>query len=523
MAVKYAIQGGGNWSGSTWNTADNQATSNTTAPVAGDTANITANCVAGVTVDVASACLVLDCTGFNSNLVMNNTVTVATGGTIKLPSGASGALTGTSNIISNGTLALTTNTKSIPALTWGTTGTKTITGDTTITGLMTVTGNTIINTGTITLAGGMTLNATLDGSSPLILTGGTWSGATAGLLCCSLSFAGNSTVSGMVYIYVSVHTCTLTYTSGTIDASTATLNFAISGITMNTGSNIRWGTISSPYVSNPTNVTLSSDLYCTNITSATNSYLTINSATYVVNCNGTIASTTTTFNGTADIMMTGTGAIDSTTNIWKCPIEINTAGTITIGRVLVQSAGIFKYTAGRVVSTGDTSGFQLSTGAKLDIGTIPTRINVSDITNGTGSATLLSNLVVGKITMLSLSSLITLTFTGAFDIDCTDVILTARTVLNVPTGRTISVSNSINTLPNALYNPVIQTTSGTANLNYQGTPANLETTGTTFTNLNASSSIMPIYTWFGTVTNCVNIYSVNGADIGGSGLTLLIN
>ena len=101
MATKYAINTGAlTWTGSCWNTASNQATSNTTAPTSSDTAvldryssNMTVN-------TTSSTCQILTMTGYT------NTLTFGAGNTLLVKAGTStlgGTLAGTGTLNIAGT------------------------------------------------------------------------------------------------------------------------------------------------------------------------------------------------------------------------------------------------------------------------------------------------------------------------------------------------------------------------------------------------------------------------------------
>lgn len=99
MAIYTAIAAGGNWSNNaTWGGGGH--------PVAGDTAIIDATMTGTVTIDVSSACAVLNCAGNGGTLALGNSVltvsgNVTLGGTITAGT-ATLVITGTSTITSNG-------------------------------------------------------------------------------------------------------------------------------------------------------------------------------------------------------------------------------------------------------------------------------------------------------------------------------------------------------------------------------------------------------------------------------------
>lgn len=99
----------------------------------------------------------------------------------------------------------------------------TLTSNMHCTGLLNVIGSCGVNpstTETLTIDDGLTLNAALNGSIEVILTGGIWQGTSVLGTIVNLTLAGNVTVSGNVYYGGK----TLKRTSGTITVTGATLN-----------------------------------------------------------------------------------------------------------------------------------------------------------------------------------------------------------------------------------------------------------------------------------------------------------
>jgi len=658
MAVYTAIPTGGNWSSAaTWGGAG--------FPVAGDTANIPSTCLAPVTVDVASACLILNCTGFNSNLVMSNTLTIATGGSVTLPSGASGALTGSAALILNGAVSLTTNNKAIPALTYGTAGTKTVTGTFDVTGLFTVSAATIQTGGILSIKGGATFTGNLSGSSTVIIYAGTisgagvvsvnslqWSGSGAVTIAGGVSlnnfdhtsFTGTLTInSGVLFVvagttvlnasatYTSggagasirfggagaynmtsngvqlpfdfscntgnVHTlldnwtitgqfttlttaCTfngfkfilqstvtlaaglngttvyefgtgfnlaggaggssatfvfngngtisgsfaigngsiITYTSGTINASSGTLSIISSNVTLNIGSSINFGTLSSSSSGNPTNITLNNDLYCVNIAGSSNAIFTFNSLTSNVYCSGSLpTSNVVTLQGTSKVIMNGTGNINNSSLSITVILEINTAGTISIGAAIIRL--LFRYIAGNITNISGSGYLGCYSGVSLDIANIPTMFEIRAMTSS--AITLLSNLNCKSMTA---GTAVTLNFSGSFNITCQDIVISTNSGIYCPNGSLVTVTNSITLYPTSGTVPSLRALAGIMYLKYTGTYANCLIFKGSLVNIDASQSTIPIYIWgAGVATNCTNVKVVTGADIGGGGgLSLVI-
>lgn len=224
MAVYTAIAAGGNWnSAATWGGAG--------FPVAGDTALITAATTGTVTVNVASACAVLNCTGSLGTLAFNATLTVTGGVTLggTITANASGRLTCT------GSQTLTSNGITFPGFLTLNAGTYTLAGNWINTKTITTGGAAVVNktaSETLTTNGGITTSGgNLSGTATLIFggSGGTWN-STYGIAnninfnCTSVTVS-NGSVNGSNQ--------TITYTAGTITA-VGTLSIAGSPITFNT-------------------------------------------------------------------------------------------------------------------------------------------------------------------------------------------------------------------------------------------------------------------------------------------------
>ena len=108
---------------------------------------------------------------------------------------------------------------------------------------------------------------------------------------------------------------------------------------------------------------------------ATSATTTINGFAIYCGAGLTFQTTTGTVTGTTAIILNGTGTYNGGTNgTISLSIEINTAGTITLGTNIRQGGGTLKYTAGTVVSTGST--LTLSAGSTITC-------NASGMTFGT--------------------------------------------------------------------------------------------------------------------------------------------
>ena len=275
-----------------------------------------------MTIDVVSFCNNIDFTNFTGSLVMTNSLTVS--GNI---TGATGiTISGSSALITNATGTLTSN-----GMVWP--NTFTLSGPTsqtyTFADNWSVSTLSISATTAVTLAGAYTINCSslsvttsnvTSSTTSIVMNGtGTWSGSGAIGMNLTFNSAGTITVSGSVQFGVT--TSTLLYTAGTmiVTSSTLTLN---SNATINT-SGMTWNNVT---IGNGQTVTLSSNLVLSgNITTGGNG--TVNGAFKIVTSGGASGGTGNGLQGTASLLMNGTGTIGQTIAM---AIEINTAGTITV-------------------------------------------------------------------------------------------------------------------------------------------------------------------------------------------------
>jgi hypothetical protein len=303
---------------------------------------------------------------FAGNSTISGTVTYG-GNTITYTSGII-TTTGSTVSISNCTLNVSGITFNNVTLSSANT-TQTLLSNLNIGGLLTVSGtnNNIFNGAfTINAAGGITVatGSILLGTSSIVLSGGTWSGA--GTIRNNLTFnsAGTITVSGAV----NYNTGVLTYTAGTMAVTSSTLNLTLSA-TLNT-SGMTWNNITFNTTSQTctlsSNLNLSGTLTFANLTMTT----TINGA-FSINCSGSVTHANgNTVTGTClGLNLTGTGTyINNGTNYQLFPLTINTAGAITFSANININATTFTYTAGTVIWTGSTLNTQ-GAGTVLTLGT----------------------------------------------------------------------------------------------------------------------------------------------------------
>ena len=406
MAV-YTLAATGNWnSAATWGGAG--------FPIAGDTANITGGFT--LTINVASACAIVNFTGFTGTLTVNNTLTVT--GNITFVNGF------TINT-SSGTpiLAKTTGgTLTVPAagFTWpysiNFTGATTYTlvgGDLTI-------GSTLsaITSGTATINGaGLVIYvksvtasaATLAGTTKIkfITSGGTWTGTigTTGGVEIAITPTANPdlTLSSARY-----QDGTITYTSGNMGVQNLIL---ISSVTFVNISSITFNTLTVGIAGNITILTADGDITCTTLSTAGGSAgfnnAQINSSStnfniYCANLNYTWGLQSATY--TIIINATGTIGPNNTDSrsFLRIPLVINTTGTVTANTAIIRFfstaafPGSLTYIQGTVTQTFNGAIFAfLEPPFTCDTGNIEwSGISIGVSEPSVGDFTLLSNLRV---------------------------------------------------------------------------------------------------------------------------------
>jgi len=515
MATKYAITGGGNWSGAIWNTASNQSTSNTTAPTTSDTAILdqySGNVVINTTTCVAG---VLNCTGYTGTLSGSSPNQLWVYGSWTLSAG----MTLSGNFIfkcgnSSTTGTWTPNGQTFPGnFIANGTGAKTLTaGDNyTVTGLHTwlQTCNLTGSGSTIYVNGGWTGTSYFNdaATNPVVyIQGGTLTNTIPNTpngchLRPNVSQIIIAPASGTTYNAQMRETTHLIIDSGTYGITTTDSEvYAVtwSGqYTDNTGSfsfyRLRWASGT---------CTLNTDMYVTKLNNVSSTWIANGAHTIHVdtfcnaygNCNwgGTA---TLSIEGTISNFLTPAGLVSGTLN-----------GTVKIGINLTFNAPdktitfypktytfdetcIIKKTAGTIVTTGVTT--QINGNVSFDWynGTFPT-------------VTFMSNTNVLKI---------------LDDFTITTLNMHTGSTMSGADTKTLTISSAWNACANETYRNTIDAISGTFKMNYQGTLANCQIAKTDFTDIDASASAIPIYNWYGSASSCTNITAVTGEDIGGGG------
>lgn len=480
MATKYAIKGGGNWSGATWATASNQASSDTTKPVNGDVA-VLDQYSGSVTVDTASACTTLTMTGYAGTLAFStNTLTVAgnvtLGGSITTGSGGKLVISAASTITPNGV--------TLPCAVDLGTGTKTLAADLTVSGLLSATTSVAVNGSSykLILSGGLYISGgNLSGTATVELTGGTMSnnGSYASTLDTNLRINGNVTLTSPRY-----KTGTITYVSGTVSGADLFMYGSCTILSDLGATKLTWNTLNfyeSGTLTLTSNITVSGNIY-----TYTGKNGVINGA-YTATCGGINA--TANLSGNTPITITG-GNFEGAGTISTTNISI--AGNVAIN-TLNLSGVTLTYTSGTVTSTGT----QTCTGCTLN-----TSGMTWDVLRIVGTTTLSSNLAAN-----TLYATTAVTLSGVYTSTCN--VFNAFNNFTLASGATIAVATSIFLKMNgAVITALAFATSSAsthAHLNYSGTLENLKVFNVDFTDIDASGSTRPIYELAGSTTRCTNI------------------
>ena len=249
MATRTIANGGGNWT-STGSWVEGAV------PASAD--DVVATSSSGsLVVDGTATCKSLNLTNYTATFSGSSALTVA--GNVTL----AGTITYSGTMTISAASTMRSNGKTFTGnITFTNSNTKTLFDNWTVTGLLTRNGTNVLNGNTMTVAGGLTIGGASTGTTTVVMTGGTWSGASYSIAN-NLTFNGNITI-GSVQI-VRYKTGTMTYTSGVINASG--LGLAIDGsCTLNLGNAVQWNLLSFQAAAI---VTMGADLYAIEVVSPT--------------------------------------------------------------------------------------------------------------------------------------------------------------------------------------------------------------------------------------------------------------
>lgn len=189
------------------------------------------------------------------------------------------------------------------------------------------------------------------------------------------------------------------------------------------------------------------------------------------------------------------GAVSDGTVTIRCDVIINTTGTINHqgkrvyfgnNKTLTYTSGVFNTDVSGVIWSITTSGYNLNIDTK-----IPTLEFNSAVT-----LNILSDFQVGLLKTLA-GCTINITATKELDYD---------SIYSIGINTPIIIQSSI------LGSKAIlcQKVSGFSDQ---------QIFNTTFTDIDASCSSTPVYSWYGSVSNCDNVFAVTGENIGGGGIS----
>lgn len=466
-------------------------------------------------------------TGYTGTFTINNGVTLNIAGNVNLNASATYVaggstaglrLTGASTITPNG-LTLPYNFSSTGA------GTKTLAANLTLgsgKSFEVLTNNCAFNGFRLYMSGTFTTGTNISGTTVFEFNTGATLNTGIGIITAPIVFNGDVTWAGSVRFGTGAN---ITYTSGTINATSGTLGISQTSVTLTGWStNINIGTIGI-YVNATGAVNCLTDIYCGSIVSFSNPcILSLNSATNKVYVSGSLPTTlTTTLGGTATIVMNGTGTWNWISMSVVQAVEINTAGTISLGNMNVRKS--FKYIAGSITDLG--AEIYLNPPATLDLDTLPIRVGVRF--NSTGVMTLASNLNCTTFGKLTTSQYTSMSVVGGFNIDCNNFVVVGNgDTLTLQSGQTMTVNTMIRISGTTFLTPYTGTTINAStpgvqtSIAYLGTPENSKVAYALLTDIDAFPSPMPIYTMYGSVSNCLNAYAATVEDIGSAGATLTI-
>lgn len=326
-----AAAGGGNWNdNATWEEGGGY-------PQAGDTANLDAGS-GNVTINVASACAIVNCTGYTGTLTQSAQMTTTS--TVTLVSSMTFSYTGTPTWIMSGSNTITTGGKSFYNLTWSDptddTQTKTLADTLNIINNFTQSNNSILTIATsdINVGGSLTVNGSLKGRTITLNGSGTLTGGNveARAMSTNITITGTYSLSGTLYF----NGTSIDASAGTITPGTSTIYFVGVSATLK-GS--PWNNISVKSLSDTTNVvlTLGSDITANDITLInTNRSSSLACGTYNVTISGNLTNPTATAGVTTSAGQTftfnGTTTISNDTNFQNFTINAGKTVTFTSGK-----------------------------------------------------------------------------------------------------------------------------------------------------------------------------------------------
>lgn len=453
-------------------------------------------------------CNAIDFTGYINTITMTFTITVS--GNITYSSTMN--VSGTGLMAVNGTCTLTSNGYSWPNnFNFSGSVTTTLVGNFIILGqigLSSAVSPVVNRTTSETLSSnGFNMNGSaFSGTAEIILTGGTWSHASASYISNNLTLSGNVTVSGNVYY----QTNTLKYASGTITVTGSqlvlrTCNLDTDGMIWNLAG-----------FNGTTTITLLSNVIFSNTINTIT--LTINGAftwsTGGLTVNGTLS-------GTAKIILTGgTWSGSNTTGIAN---NLDLQGNVTVSGNVYYRTGTLKYVSGTITVTSST----LNITGSCTLNTNGMSWNWVVLAAGALTVTLTSNCLIGGtlynngagVRTINRTTSETLTVgdgisvsTGSFT-GTASLIITGGTWTAGSTSATIS--NNFTIKGNVTIGTTVAYTTNTLTFDNTGGPYTVTTTGSTlylYTNCTLNTDGITWATVTSPNSNTITINSTLSAD-----------
>lgn len=499
MATRTISNTGGNWS-STGAWVEGSVPTSADAVVATATSG-------PLTVTAGATCLSLVLTGYTSTMNITGGLTVASTITLAGTVTAS-ATTHTLTWGSAGTHVFTSNGIAWPcALYLTAASTHTITGALSIAGLLTLSpGTRAVSGSALTLSGGMyDMTSTTTFNMIVTVTGGTLSanGTNVGATCPEIKLAGTV----FIGTFWGIKACRLTYVSGTVATGGSTL-YLLGACTVDTGGSVTWGTVTPALTGS---CALASDMHITNL--VVGSACSFSSTTYKLYVHGNVTTGGTTYyvTGTSEIVLCGTGTINTSTSALQINTTIDTEGTITITQLLFGGSKTLKYVAGTVIVNGF---LRLTSACTLNVPGIQWgELNLSyGSTNIT--FTLAADLNCGLLSITGTGA--STNMTGAYTLTCGVLGFNSGTVFKFNPSVTVVITDRIYAAGAETSTSVasVGSTSTTpVSIRYNGPLSGLRVIRLALSYIDASGGATPIYTHDGAVTNCSNVVAYNCSQL----------
>jgi len=483
MATRTISNSGGNFnSTSTWVEG--------IVPTAADDVIATASS-GNLTVNVISYCASINFTNYVNTLTLSSTLVV--NGDITLI--GSMTITGAGYVSISGVSNITSNGKSFINFTFNNTTTLTLIDDMSITGVLafpnafltfTINNNNLYVYGNVSQANG----STVQGTTSIILAGtGYWnSNNTTNLVYNPIVINSTGTITIISQINVGG---SLTWISGTVVTTGATLYINGTAISINLPSTITWSQLS---IYGGT-VTLLNNLYTTNLTVGVGGSPILNGFNiYIIGSLSVINNLACSGTTTLHLIGSGSWAANSSYFELKNNIIINTTSSIILTGDLNYSTGILTYITGAVTPPTTFNIWGAST-----LNTAGISWNNFNILGGI--INLSSSLNVNNI--LYLGTYVSTTFTGSFGFNTNDLnIVAAGRTINFTSGITYNVNDYFSAIGTAgsKNNFISPSTSSYFNLALTGSQ---NVSYTNATNIDSSGG-QTIFSLGSTLTNTIN-------------------